>query len=224
MRQASGHPSTGMTVRPDYPGKSAGMGKERPHIYRHSIVGGNAFIPAVLGNDEKALLARERLEHAAVLEIIIPRRKGKLSGFTVRVRNEGAGHMLPTGVSEFRQMWLEVTVKDKKGKTVFSSGNIDGEGILPADTRIFHTVFGDAAGNPTIDVVRAARMLFDHRIQPKGYCDESFVFEKPVKKPLTIRAELKYRSMDPSVVKLLLGDAAKEVPVITMTAADQKVD
>jgi len=32
MRQSPGNPSTGMTERPDYPGASAVMGEERPHI------------------------------------------------------------------------------------------------------------------------------------------------------------------------------------------------
>jgi len=141
MRQAPGLPSTGMTERPDYPGKSADMGRERPHIYRHSVVGGNVFMTALLGNTEKAELARERLMHAAELEILIPESGGVLNGFTVRVKNEGAGHMLPTGVTEFRQMWLEVTVKDKKGKTAFFSGMTD-DGSLPEDTCLFNTVFG----------------------------------------------------------------------------------
>ncbi|MCE5251837.1 cytochrome c family protein [bacterium] len=222
MRQAPGKPSTGMTERPDYPGKSAEMGRERPHIYRHSVVGGNVFMTELLGNTEKAALARERLMHAAELEIMVPESKGALDGFTVRVKNEGAGHMLPTGVTEFRQMWLEVTVLDKKGRTVFFSGMAE-DGSIPENTCLFNTVFGDSEGNPTIDVVKASRMLYDHRISPKGYHDETYGLKKPCKKPLTIRAELRYRSMDPSVVKLLLGEQSKDVPVISMAVTERPV-
>ena len=35
---------------------------------------------------------------------------------TVRVANVGAGHGLPTGVSDFRQMWLDVTATDANGE------------------------------------------------------------------------------------------------------------
>ena len=227
MRQAPGKPSTGMTERPDYPGTSADMGPERPHIYRHNVVGGNAFVPDMLGHPEKSQLARERLTHAAALDIMADKQGKQLDRFTVRVRNEGAGHMLPTGVTEFRQMWLEVTVKDGKGRTVFSSGILDDKGGLPEDARLFHTVFGDPEGNPTINVARADRMLSDHRILPKGFCDETFVLEKPLKKPLTITVRLNYRSMDPSVVSLLLGDkarAGRDVPVITMTEMEKRIE
>jgi hypothetical protein len=124
--------------------------------------------------------------------------------------------MLPTGVTEFREMWLEVEVIDERGRTVYSSGRPRKDGQLPDGTHIFNTVFGDADGNPTINVARAVRMLHDHRILPKGYCDEVFTPDKPVRKPWTIKAALKYRSMSPSLVRLLLGDNADELPVITM--------
>ncbi|MFC1607784.1 multiheme c-type cytochrome [Candidatus Latescibacterota bacterium] len=217
MRQSPGKPATGMTERPDYPGTSAEMGEERPHIWRHSVVGANVYMPEILGNSEKVELARERLKKAAVIEIMPGFEKSRLNSLTVRVINEGAGHMLPTGVSEFRQMWLEVTITDKRGKTVFESGVLGEDGALPEDTHIFHTVFGDSDGNPTLNVVKASRMLYDHRIHPGGFCDETFVPVKPLKKPLTVKVELKYRSMDPAVVGLLLGDDAPPVPVVTMT-------
>jgi len=224
MRQSPGKPSTGMTERPDYPGTSSEMGEERPHIYRHSVVGANAFITEKLGYPEKAQLARERLQNAAVLEVLPPGAGKSVSDITVRVKNEGAGHMLPTGVTEFRQMWLDVTVTDSKGKTVFSSGTIDSNGDLTENTCIYQTVFGDSQRNPTLNVAKASRMLHDHRIHPKGFLDETFHFKKPCKRPLTIKAELKYRSIIPSVAAMLLGDDTINVPVITMTSIEKKVE
>ena len=224
MRQSPEKPSTGMTERPDYPGTSSEMGEERPHIYRHSVVGANAFITEKLGHPEKAMLARERLQNAAVLEVLPPGPEKTITDITVRVKNEGAGHMLPTGVTEFRQMWLEVTVTDSKGRTVFTSGTIDSNGDLSENTCVFQTVFGDSQGNPTLNVAKASRMLYDHRIHPKGYLDETFHFKKPCKRPLTIKAELKYRSIIPSVAAMLLGDDTINVPVITMTSIEKKVE
>ncbi len=223
MRQAPGIPSTGMTERPDFPGQSALFGKERPHVYRHSVIGANAFTPVLLGNPERAERAVERLQHAAVLVITVPESGGSLSSFTVRVSNEGAGHMLPTGVTEYRQMWLEVEVTDRSGKTLYSSGKLNDDGSLPDGVHIFNTVFGDSGGNPTLNVAEAAVMLTDHRIPPKGYSDESFYTAEPLNKPLTIKAKLNYRSLDPAVVELLLGEK-KEVPVVVMADSEKHIE
>ncbi|MFC1490602.1 multiheme c-type cytochrome [Candidatus Latescibacterota bacterium] len=224
MHQAPGHPSTGMTDRPDFPGSSAMMGKERPHIYRHSVVGANTFTPALLGYPEWAELAEERLKHAAVLDISIPDDSPEnLSSFTVRVSNEGAGHMLPTGVTEFRQMWLEVEVIDSNGEAAYSSGKLNPDASLPDGTCIFQTIFGDSEGNPTLNVATAAIMLNDHRIPPKGYADETYYTGKSLKKPLTIHAKLNYRSLDPSVVELLLGER-KDVPVVVMAEIEKVIE
>jgi hypothetical protein len=224
MRQAPGKPSTGMTERPDYPGNSAMMGKERPNIYRHYVVGANTFMPAILGFPEKASLAVERLSNAAVLEIIPGKDNSSslLKSFTVRVKNEGAGHFLPTGVTEFRQMWLEVEIKDSSGKTVFISGGVGPEGALLTDTRIFNTVFGDSEGKPTLNVSKAAKILTDHRIPPKGFLDETFSIKNGLKPPLSVNAALKYRSMEPSVVKLLLG-GDRIIPVVTMASVSEEI-
>ena len=224
MRQSPGKPSTGMTERPDYPGTSSEMGEERPHIFQHNVVGANVYMPVLLGNPEKAFLARERLQNAAALEIIPKTERNTLESFSVRVKNEGAGHMLPTGVTEFRQMWLEISVKDNKNNEVYSSGIVDTDGNLSVDTHLFNTVFGDSEGNPTINVVKASRIISDHRIHPKGYCDETYVPEKPLHLPLTIDVTLNYRSMDPSVVALLLGNEAQKPPVVTMAALRKKIE
>ena len=222
MRQTPGNPSTGMTERPDYPGESSVMmGVERPHIWRHTVVGGNAFTPRLFGRDDLADMAVERLENAAVLEVFpaIEAFDGALS-FTVRVRNEGAGHMLPTGVTEYRQMWLAVEVSDADGQIVYTSGILLDNGTLPAGTRLYNTVFGDVDGNPTINVAKAAVMLTDKRIPPKGWVDETFVIPGAEQKMLTIRATLNYRSADPAVVAALLGEK-HDVPVVVMAEIEE---
>lgn len=224
MRQSLGKPSTGMTQRPDYPGTSASMGEERPHIYRHYVVGANTLLPELLDHPVHGQLAHERLEHAAEIEILSAGTGKKVDSITVRVKNKGAGHMLPTGVTEFRQMWIELTVKDKKGKTVFFSGGVKDDGSLSDDTRIFQTVFGDSEGNPTINVAKASRILYDHRIQPKGYIDEFYGLGKAYDKPLTVHAELKYRSMVPSLVSILLEKSEVSVPVVVMTVSESKIE
>jgi len=182
------------------------------------------LIPAVAGRPGRKKLAEERLRHAAVLEIIGPEKPGeKVFAVTVRVRNEGAGHMLPTGVTEFREMWLEVTVKGEDGGTVFSSGGVGREGALLPGTRVFRTVFGDPEGDPTLNVTEAAMVLNDRRVHPKGWVDERFCFDEPLTGPLTVRAELKYRSMEPGLARRLLKNEGIDVPVVTMAVTEETV-
>lgn len=218
MRQAPGNPATGMTERPDYPGSSAMMGEERPHIYRHYVVGGNTLLPRFFDRADKADLARERLRHAAELEIMP--NEDNSAAFTVRITNAGAGHMLPTGVTEYREMWLEVTVKDANGTVVLSSGKMSPDGTLPSDTRLFNTVFGDSDGNPTVNVTKAAMVLTDRRIMPKGHADEGFTLPDNTRKPLTVTAALKYRSFNPGVAASLIGDKGKDIPVVVMAEVE----
>jgi len=207
-----------MTERPDYPGSSAMMGEERPHIYRHYVVGGNTLLPRFFDRDDKADLARERLTHAAQLEIM--QTEDTPTEFTVRITNSGAGHMLPTGVTEYREMWLEVMVKDADDRAVLTSGMVAPDGSLPADTRLFNTVFGDPDGNPTVNVTKAAMILTDRRIMPKGHADENFVIPEKARKPLTVTAALKYRSFNPGVATSLIGEKGKDIPVVVMAETD----
>ena len=224
MRQTKGNPATGMTERPDYPGRASPMSRERPHIYRHSVTGANAYLPQLLDVSGVAGLALERLTHAAVIELHdIGSGPDGGWGFTVRVRNEGAGHLLPTGVSEYRQVWLEITVTDANGSVVFSSGVPQETGALPDETVIFNTVFGDSGGNPTMNVARAAVVLHDRRVPPKGYLDQRFALPSAPASPCTVRAVLNYRSIDPAIARLLLGDDAAPVPVIPMAGIEETV-
>ncbi len=42
----------------------------------------------------------------------------------------GAGHRIPTGVTEDREMWLELTVNDSEGRILYHSGALDSEGKI----------------------------------------------------------------------------------------------
>ena len=50
--------------------------------------------------------------------------------FKVEVRNGTDGHNAPTGFTGERLVWLDVTVKDRKGTTIFRSGDRDPNGDL----------------------------------------------------------------------------------------------
>jgi hypothetical protein len=219
MRQRLGIPSTGKTKRPDNPGKACVMGPERTHIWTHYFVGANAIITKILGSEMHAQMAIERLQNAADLELIknSSYKKNQLSYVRVKVINSGAGHYLPTGLTEVRQMWLDVKISDARGKILLRSGDIDEKGNIDKDAVVYHTKLGNEQGE-VLNVALADRVLFDHRIPPKGYMIESYAFYIPndAVSPLSVEANLKYRSVSQGLARMLLGEKAPEIPVIDM--------
>lgn len=227
MRQKPGIPATGKTERPDNPGQACNDGPVRPHIWTHYFVGANAVISKFLGSDLHAKMAEERLRSAADLELIQhgPYPKNRLSHIDVKVINSGAGHYLPTGLTEVRQMWLDVKITDAGGRNILSSGSLDKEGNLDKNAVIFHTKLGNKKGEPVINVALADRILYDHRIPPKGFVIERYAFYIPddAVSPLTVEATLKYRSASQSLAKTLLGEKAPDIPVIDMVTVTEKI-
>jgi mono/diheme cytochrome c family protein len=227
MRQRPGIPATGKTARPDNPGTAADSGPERPHIWTHYFVGGNTVVTKLTGSGLHSKMAVERLRNAADMEIIKngQYKKNNIAFIEVKVTNSGAGHYLPTGITEVRQMWLDVEINDAKGKTVFRSGALDKNGKIDKDTVMYYTQLGNKKGEPVINVALADRILHDHRIPPKGFVIEKYAFHIPQRaaSPLSIKAALKYRSVSQELANTLLGKDAPEIPVVEMVSSVKKI-
>jgi len=228
MRQRPGFPSTGNTERPDNPGKSADNGPLRKHTWTHYFVGANAITPKLQGSDVHAHMAIERLKHAADLELIksTSYKKGGLSSIKIKVINSGAGHYLPTGLTEVRQMWLSVAITDAKGNIIFRSGSLDENGNIDDGSVIYYTQLGNIKGEPVLNVALADRILYDHRVPPKGYLLEKYAFQIPsdAASPFTVEAVLKYRSLSQSLAKSLLGNRAPNIPIVEMARLAEKIE
>ncbi|HIH86998.1 MAG TPA: hypothetical protein HA304_03750 [Methanosarcinales archaeon] len=143
---------------------------------------------------------------------------GESFSFDVQIKNIGAGHYLPTGLTESRQMWLDITVTDGAGIENYRSGVLDEQGNIDPGAVVYHTIFADAKGNPREKVWEAKSILSDHRIPPKGEDTEShgFTIPKEASLPISITAVLKYRSAPQELIDHLLGEEF-EVPVVYMT-------
>jgi hypothetical protein len=228
MRQLPGVPATGSTERPDNPGVSAIGGKEREHVYTHYHVGGNTALPSLFeGGEQNSLMATERLQNCATLEISAPSLPliWQQATIKIKVNNVGAGHYLPTGLSEVREMWLEVIIKDALGRIIFQSGTVDDNGDLDPQARSFSIKLVDKDGNQTVNVAKADHILSDNRIPPKGSATEQFSFLVPLTGILgySIEATLNYRSAPQSLIDDLFGDETFELPIIEMTSATAEV-
>jgi len=182
------------------PGSAALGAPERPHIFNMTFAGGNVGL-----GDSK--LAEERLRGAATLSIsfdnhVVP--KGSKATATVTLANSGAGHYLPTGLTDMRQMWLVVTATTGAGaeKELFR--------------RDFGTIFADDAGNAPVEIWAATRVRSDDRIPPKESITEKITFLQEDATATTVEAALYYRSASPEIAK------AANVVIPTTTMASQK--
>ena len=231
MRQRPGFPCTGSTERPDNPGVATPEimgGKKRPHIWTHYFVGGSVTPISLPPNSEiQPQLAIERLKNAATIQIIVnPGYKaGDLLRFQVDIKNTGCGHYLPTGLTEMRQMWLKVSVTDADGKLIYKVGDVDEKGNIDDTAVIYHTIFGNEKGEPTLHVWTATHVISDNRIPPKGKKEERFVCQIPtdIKPPLKVETVLQYRSAPQGVVDALLGEKTIKLPIIEMANASAEL-
>ena len=192
-------------------GVAATFGPQREAVYEMSFRGANAVF-----GDKTA--AEELLKSAATLELAIegagsePVNAGDAMRALVTVKNVGAGHYLPTGLTDTRRMWLEVKAVASKGDPV-ELGRVD-----------YHTVFADAHGNhDDVPVWFAASVYSDHRIPPAGIITETIDFTWPegLSGDARVVAELKYMSFTQE-----LADSAGlgvEVPVVLMTQVERSV-
>ena len=210
------HMTPGPGVTKPNPGVVAVGGPNRDHFWTHHTIGANVFMANYLKLPETARLALERLRSAARLTASVSRAANKAS-LKVTVTNVGAGHKLPTGLTEMRHMWLEVVAKDAKGTVIYSSGVLDAKRNLPEGTKIYYTVLGDKNGKPTVKVWEAEKILLDTRIPPGQSKTEEYAFEIPsgAPAPYTVTVRLLYRSAFQDVIDKLFEDKP-QVPEVEM--------
>lgn len=214
MVQRPGVPATGATPRPLNPGTAADYSDERDHIFTHYFVGANGFIPSGKGDTSKTQMARERLENAATLSIDA----GDIMNNIVKVSvtNSGAGHSIPTGVSDLRQVWLSVVMSDTDGNIIFSSGQLDQQNYLPADAITYKTDFGDENGNLTRNISKARKILKDYRIPALQTVTESIRLPDGDKKGMTLTVKLLYRSLSHRLLDQIPGMSHLKPETVTM--------
>ena len=179
--------------RPMWLGAKAGFAK-------HHLVGANTVMLTMLKNNAAQLdvtsnnldlsitRARDMLRSAASVEIVSASVTNGVLEAVVKVTNN-SGHKTPTSYPS-RRMWLNFTVVDSSGSTVFESGRINADGSIVAadndlnqalvephydlitsadEVQIYETIMGDSNGNATYTLLRAAQYLKDNRLTPKGF-------------------------------------------------------
>jgi hypothetical protein len=213
---------------PSFAGKAAVMGPERERVASHWFSGANATVLSYLGEHEAAQRAREMLATAAEITFqplpadMLP---GQYTTVAVKVANVGAGHKLPTGFPEGREIWIDFQVRDATGRELYRLGAVKG-GATEPDTRNFKVYLGDKDGKVLdIEVWNATQILSDNRILPKGYIVREFSFQVPADAvgPLTLSAHLNYWPFSQKLADYLLGKDKMQVEVTRMASVTQRV-
>lgn len=220
MYQRPGFPATGSTERIKNPGAASADGVKREHIFTHYFVGGNMAIPAKEKNRTLVKMAEERLKNAVNIKI-----DPKLEGdkIVIRILNNGAGHEVPTGVSNIRQVWLRVIVKNSKGRVIYKTGVADKKGYLPDNTILYVTVFGDGKGNPVDNLAKAREVISDRRLKPMQEMVEKIDAGK-LNGKVTVEAAVLYSGFPQKAADSLKGLKGMKIPVVVMAEVKNAVE
>lgn len=190
------------------PGISTDGGKVKANVVTHQFTGANHHLVG-LRSEKLERMSIELLRSAA--KLTLP--EAGPNGMVVRVDNVGAGHAIPTGVADFRELWLDVTVTDATGKVILREGELGETGALPETTRLFRKVFGDRHGKAVaLRFWRHEKMLDDTRIPPGGHRDERFNLPAEAAYPLKVDVRLMFR-IYPSWVTDAVRQQYPDLPV-----------
>jgi hypothetical protein len=194
-----------MSEKPGLAGPFTGTactgGPERDNIFAMSFVGANV-------GQGPADASRAMLKGAATLDLTVPEivAGGSAASVTVTINNVGAGHYLPTGLTEVREMWLSVHAENPDG-----SKTEIGE-------RRFGTVMKDAQGKYPVEMWNAVGVQSDDRIPPRGSVTSDYTFTMPKDaKQAKVVAVLSYRSLPEE----LATKANVDNPTTEMTASSK---
>ncbi|MCF6249591.1 MAG: cytochrome c family protein [Desulfobacula sp.] len=221
MYQRPGVPATGSTNRPENPGSATDYSDERPHIFTHYFVGANANVPPMFNDNTKALMAKARLKNAATISV--DKNEPGQKKLKIRVTNSGAGHSIPTGVADLRQVWLEIVIRNKDQKPIFTSGLLNKDRILPENSIVFRIVFGDGNGKPVINIAKAKQVLTDNRIKAKQSVIQTIELPLPLKEGDVISVRLLYRSVSQKILNLIPNETFEPLSVIEMAKIQTKL-
>jgi len=184
-------------------GQAAAGAHPRDDIFYMTFAGAN-----VAQGDP--VLARKNLQAAAKVELDVASiiEPGTPALATVTITNVGAGHYLPTGLTEVREMWAEIVAIGEDGE----------EAVL--GERRFGTILQDDAGKAPVELWEATRIKSDDRIPPRGSVTVSATVEMPAEDDAyMIEARLNYRSLPEEFA----AEAKVENPTTLMASARQPV-
>jgi hypothetical protein len=182
---------------------SSVLGVPREGFSQHVFRGGNFFMPKLFNRYRIELgvealpsdLTRTMVETQAHLETNAAQVAIEQAGvrdsrlqIDVSVKNL-AGHKLPTAYPS-RRVWLNLTVRDREGRAIFTSGKLNQDGSIEGNdndtdsgrfephysvienqeqVQIYEAIMVDHQGKVTTGLLSGVRYIKDNRILPFGF-------------------------------------------------------
>ncbi len=187
---------------------------------------------------------------AIPVELILPKtvKAGEPLDVRVVITNHKTGHDFPTGPLDIIQSWIELVVTDADGQVVYESGLIDEKGYLSEGAFIFKAEGIDRHGN-LIDKhnlwemvgARFKRSLFPGYSDTARYeftCPSALAATEPlppqqetsvpvpanVRGPLTVKARLRYRKVDQTLIDFVFPDKGLTAPITDLSETEGTVE
>jgi hypothetical protein len=179
------------------------LGDPREGLSRHDFRGANFLMLSLFNRfraelgvaarpaelDAAVMRTKSFLQNTAAVVIVAGARQiGDRVEADIVVRNL-AGHKLPSAYPS-RRVWLVVTVKDRDGRLLFSSGQVEPTGAIsgndndrdgslfephyrevrsPDQVQIYEAIMGTQARRVTTGLLSAVTYLKDNRLLPRGF-------------------------------------------------------
>ncbi len=198
---------------PTYTGRAAPGAPIRDDLHRHDFASADYPRAVTPGVDVEVIKAATRrlLELSLVVAVEgVPSfaTEGSRFEFSVAINNRRVGHAIPSGISFWREMWIEVTVADAAGVSVYRSGYLEENGDLASaeddpDLVSFSSIIYDAEGLPNplpwnIDTIDESPMLQFGETRRASY---AVPVGSGLRGPLTLTVRVRFRPLPPQLLR-----------------------
>jgi hypothetical protein len=213
---------------PTYSGQAAVDGPQRERLHRHWFTGVDVAMTDFPDHEGNVQRVDELLKNAVTFSIDAPEAvaAGDTALIGASVYNDKTGHAIPTGTSFARQMWIEISVADAAGDTLYQTGHLDANGDLrdastDPDLVLFNSVV-EVTGATVFTVTR----ITNHMLDPFERRDVTYRVAVPPEAsgPLAVSARLRFRPFAPSTVRGAgHADLVPRIPIFDMAAEEAAV-
>jgi tetratricopeptide (TPR) repeat protein len=215
-----------MPLEPAPQGDAAAKGGR---IRSHRFAGANTWLAAMRADVAQVEAVRAMLRGAASIDVAAavaadgtrtlpadgaPVRPGEPLTLDVVVRNEHVGHRFPGGVIDAQDTWIEVEVRDARGRRLAEAGTGQQASGEDRTAHRMRAVLGDEHGTPLLvrETQRFRAPVFNHTIAPRDAEVVRYRFDvpaalQPEQLPLHVTARLRHRSRDLAIARAACAEA-----------------
>ena len=119
------------------------MAQDANGVADHSAPGGNVYMGTLFG--DATLVAAQKAHLQSAISLVSATRSG--TSVAVTLKNKGAGHSFPTGVTDIREPWIEVQAVDAQNNVIARYGGPDpATNLIPASAARLGVDIAEADG------------------------------------------------------------------------------